>query len=318
MLRSSTQFSPVGKSEAFRRWGRLSAILATLAASVPHLAAQTTVYWDIDGTTAGAGGSTPSGTWTTTGTGKNWGNIGGTVKGAAWNNGDIAVFSAGTDAIGSYTVTIGSSVTAAGVFIEEGNPIIAGGTLSVTGNFDVASGRTATLSNTSTTIGGDITGSGVLVKSGTGTLTLGPSVNFGGSLELAAGTLALSGSIAVSTLHITGNSIIDFGTGTTTLSVGSLVIDSGATLTITNWTDLVDYFYATTFTGATTDSRGTGTAAQVVFSGISSSGTLWKSFDKQITPVPEPSTYGALFLMISAGGYLWHRRSKKVRVSQRA
>jgi len=54
--------------------------------------------------------------------------------------------------------------------------------------------------------------------------------------------------------------------------------------------------------------RGSGSASQVIFSGFSG-GTLWNR-QGQITPVPEPSTYGALFLTLAAGAYVWRRRRR--------
>ena len=85
---------------------RLSALLI-LAAAVQPSFAETTRYWDTDTTDqAGAGGSTPGGTWDTAAM-ANW-NISsdGTGVPGAWNSGDDAVFAAGTDATGAYTVNV--------------------------------------------------------------------------------------------------------------------------------------------------------------------------------------------------------------------
>ena len=85
----------------------LAVVLAVSATAV----AQSTVYWDIDGATPGAGGPTPSGTWS--GTAANWSSsAAGDVATAAWvsgtgaGDGNVAFFSAGSDATGSFTVTI--------------------------------------------------------------------------------------------------------------------------------------------------------------------------------------------------------------------
>ncbi len=91
-------------------------------------------YWDINGTTAGAGGATPSGTWSTTGSNANWNfNSAGTGNTYNWNNGDNAIFSAGTDATGTFTATISGGVTAHNITVEEGNVTIAGSTLTLAG-----------------------------------------------------------------------------------------------------------------------------------------------------------------------------------------
>src|SRR5262245_43596032 len=81
-----------------------------------------TTYWDINGATAGAGGATPTGTWDT-GTTANWTTDStGASATTTWSANDSAFFSAGTDASGSFTVTIPSLTTnaAAGVTVEEG------------------------------------------------------------------------------------------------------------------------------------------------------------------------------------------------------
>jgi hypothetical protein len=88
-------------------------------------------YWDIDGAIPGAGGPTPSGTWNSTAT--NWspaeaGDVttGTWVSGTAAGLGDIAVFSAGTDAVGSFTVTIEGTNNAAGILVKTGTVNISG------------------------------------------------------------------------------------------------------------------------------------------------------------------------------------------------
>src|SRR6478672_10628164 len=67
---------------------------------------QTTKYWDVDTIDQlGAGGPTPSGTWDTTTA--NWNiNADGSGVPTTWTAGDNAVFAAGSDATGSFTVTI--------------------------------------------------------------------------------------------------------------------------------------------------------------------------------------------------------------------
>ncbi|HEY8932311.1 MAG TPA: autotransporter-associated beta strand repeat-containing protein, partial [Rariglobus sp.] len=208
------------------------------------------------------------------------------------NSGLLTVSSGGTLQLNNFTETIDS--------------------LAGSGLIDLgASGHLVLGSNNgSSTFGGSIAGSGILEKIGSGSLTFNSSLNFTGELRLGGGTMALNGNnLTVTTLHITANSVIDFGTSAASLlSASTLVIDSGVTLTINGWADMVDYFMAGTFTGATVEVRGSGSASQVVFSGFSG-GTLWNR-QGQITPVPEPSTYGALFLTLAAGAYVWRRRRR--------
>jgi hypothetical protein len=116
-------------------------------------------YWDLNGTTAGAGSATPTGVWSTTVA--NWNPLAnGTGTTAVWNNGDAAVFSAGTDATGSFTVsfTNNQSVSASSITIEEGSPTInmtsgSGSTLSIgAGGITINSGATLTMSGSKLTV----------------------------------------------------------------------------------------------------------------------------------------------------------------------
>ena len=85
-------------------------------------------FWDLNGTTAGSGGTggtAPSGTWSTSLA--NWNPVAaGTSATAVWNNGDAAVFSAGSNATGSYTVNVSGSITASTITFEEGTVTLGG------------------------------------------------------------------------------------------------------------------------------------------------------------------------------------------------
>jgi len=96
-----------------------------------------TYYWDLNGPTTGAGGPTPSGTWDI-GTTMNWStDSAGGVATSAWANGNDAVFSAGTDATGAFSITLSGSPTAGNLTVEEGAVTISGGTtLGVGGGAD--------------------------------------------------------------------------------------------------------------------------------------------------------------------------------------
>jgi len=171
------------------------------------------VYWDTDGTTAGAGGATPAGTWKTSGgANKNWStSAAGTATTTVWTNDDIAVFSAGTDATGSYTVTVASAPTVDSIVIEEGNLTFNNSSLTLTGttpSIDVASGLTATFNT-------KLLGSNGLVKTGSGTLLLASTGNnYTGDTSVSAGTLQVG----------TGASILPTAT--------AVAVSSGATFEI--------------------------------------------------------------------------------------
>lgn len=283
----------------------VAGVAVFLGLSAFSLNAQTSLYWDSNGgldwntTTSGS----TARYWNPDSTGANGSRTN-------WTNGSIAVFSSGTtDYTGTYTINMGTAITAAGITIEEGNITLSGSnTLTLSGTSPVIN----VMTGTSLAISAPLSVTS-FTKTGAGTLTLGTSYNFSGTLGLNAGTLAIGSgaTLTVGTLHITGNSVIDFSAGASILNVGTLIIDSGATLTINGWSDLVDYFYATNFTGATTDTRGGSKVSQIVFSGSTGSNTIWLGLDKQLTPVPEPSSYGALFLGFAATGFLLRRRSRR-------
>src|SRR6185436_11912668 len=104
-----------------------------------------TNYWDGNDATPGAGVA-PSGTWSTDAF---WSNSPeGTNATTTWTTGDDAVFSAGTDATGEYTVTLGSA-TANSFRIEEGTVILGGsGAVTLgTGTATVEAGATLVTGN---------------------------------------------------------------------------------------------------------------------------------------------------------------------------
>jgi hypothetical protein len=151
-------------------------------------------------------------------------------------------------------------------------------------------GNDITIKGPGTTIfNSTIAGGGVFDKQGAGLLDFSGTISLS-ELRLGGGILLLdTANIAVTTLHITGNTILDFGTGGgSVFGVTTLLIDAGVTLTVNNWTNAVDLFTAQNNPGSTA-------LSQIVFTGYSGS-TGWQSWDKQIRPVPEPSTYGAIFM----------------------
>jgi fibronectin-binding autotransporter adhesin len=163
-----------------------AAVLATAASAF----AQDIRYWDINGPTPGAGGPTPSGTWNST-TGTNWSpNEAGDVETAAWvsgaaaGDGRVAFFSAGSDATGSFTVTIDGTNFASGMVVNQGTVNLAGaGIVGIgSGTVTVRQGTTLGINNQSR-----ITQSagGLLVLDG-GTLLMSNTGN-AGSLWTALG-----------------------------------------------------------------------------------------------------------------------------------
>lgn len=228
------------------------------------------------------------------------------------------------------------------------------GSLAGTGAGTLALGSGALIvgNANSTSYSGAITGTSTasLTKQGTGTLSLSGDINFGGNVTVtgtAGNTLAFSGNIpsiageltlgagsklvlnltgamhtlTIDTLHITGNTTIDFGASSNSiLNVNNLIIDSGVTLvSIINWTNASDFFFAQSWSGATLNTVGAGNPEiQITFSGYSPTQTAWLGNNpwngyNQITPAPEPATYG--FILMAAGvalvGYRRLRAGKK-------
>jgi hypothetical protein len=132
-------------------------------------------YWDIDTVSqAGAGGVAPNGTWNSSNATWSTGSTGLGVP-TTWTPGNVAVFAAGSDATGAYTVTVSGTQTLSGLTVEEGSVTQKGGTLDfgTTANvpINVAAGATFYEDNTATAYS-TFAGTGGLVKSGAGTLIL--------------------------------------------------------------------------------------------------------------------------------------------------
>ena len=173
-------------------------------------------YWDLNGAVTGAG-TAPSGTWDSTST--NWSSsASGTVATGPWAE-QNAIFSAGSDATGSYTVSISGTQVVVGLFVQSGTPTFTGGRLYFLGtgtyftNY-VAAGATAIFN---TPFGGtaapDKWGPGTAVYNGASTCS--------GYFTHNEGTLALGDNSALSTVRLevgdpTGAKIVTLKSADTT------------------------------------------------------------------------------------------------------
>ena len=191
------------------RWGTLALGFAAASWFSSTLRAANQ-YWDINGTTAGAGGAAPAGTWNSTNT--NWSSsTTGTTTTAVWISGNTAVFSAGTTATGTFTVTTSSTpsvLTVGGIIFQEGAVTLSGSLIQIgpfDATFDVASALTATM-------GCPITGAHAVTKTGAGTLVYTSTSNsYSGGTTINAGVLT-----------ITTDANLGAPTGTVTLNGGTL------------------------------------------------------------------------------------------------
>jgi autotransporter-associated beta strand protein len=179
------------------------------------------------------------------------------------------------------------------------------------GTIQVADASTLNFSST-------ITGPGelTLALGGTGVFNLTSDVTFGGTLNLSGGTLRLTdATFAIGTFHITGNTILDFSGSSSTLDITHLIIDDGVNVTVRNWQNGSDFLLAQTWQGATINTRGEGDETKVIFDPPgtdpgNSDDTAWLPYDGstgEITPVPEPSTYGAILLGLCVAAVGWRR-----------
>ncbi len=252
----------------------------------------------ISGAITGTGGLTKDGTGTVTLSGAN-GYLGTTT------------ISSGTLALGASERLANSNVISLGAL---GTLDLAGfdetiASVSGSGSVDFGSAGTSALSLTSgvSNFSGQLLGTGELIIGPGATFTLGADLtNTNIKITLAGGTLNLNGFTGtLGNLSVTATSTIDFGSSSNSaLTVQSIAITGGASiLNINSWSDAQDYFYSNTNPGA----QGAPPTNQIVFDGFAGNDTRWQSFDKQVTPVPEPSTYGAMLLAGMAGLLGWRR-----------
>lgn len=190
------------------------------------------------------------------------------------------------------------------------------GTLAGLGALDFGTSGSLTLTG-NTTFSGSFAGTGTLIVSSGVTLTLGADFNAAGvTIVLAGGTLDVNGSNSVfAGLSLTDNSIIDFDAGQDSIiRFGSLSLGS-YTLAVYGWTDTQDYFYSTAAPGT----QGNPPLNQITFGPSggppwTGENTTWIPFDQQVTPVPEPSTYGAM-LMGAGLVFFGYRRWRQQRAA---
>ncbi|MCU0795459.1 MAG: autotransporter-associated beta strand repeat-containing protein [Akkermansiaceae bacterium] len=199
---------------------------ATLLGTFSATAAD--VFWDINGDVAGPGGIAPSGNWEDA----NWSTSGsGEAVTSNWaGGGDVAVFSAGTEATDPFTVTTSAAQAIAGINVEEGTPTIDGtGSLSIT---DPGS-PFRVISNAFINV--PITGTGGIRKVGSGTLNLLGNNSFSGGVRIEGGKVVLGGNVDV----ISGG--LTFGWNNTG-SVQDLDIIAGADVTVDRFV-MADWYY---------------------------------------------------------------------------
>ncbi len=154
----------------------------------------------MNGASSGVGGPAATGSWSNTNNNWNTASDGSSATPGIWTASDTAVFAAGTDATGAYTVTIINQETAAGLTLEEGSVSIGAGsstgvTLQGMGTLSVAAN--ATMNINSTLVGTDSNADG-FVKSGDGTLIFSQNELIEGERDINGGVLKISNQLNIS------------------------------------------------------------------------------------------------------------------------
>ncbi len=201
------------------------ALFVFAATLLPQTIFAGNLYWDINGATAGAGGPSPSGTWDTSST--DWTtSSAGTAVTTTWTDGNTAVFSAGTDATGSYTITLSGTQTPGAVTFADGAATLSGGTLTLGGGGVV----TVNASPVKGIISSVISGSVGLTKVNSGELVLTAANIFSGNLTNQGGTLTLNNSSAASSGSIVFNPL---GANTAVLTSSNASMSIGNSISLT-------------------------------------------------------------------------------------
>jgi hypothetical protein len=194
------------------------------------------LYWDANGSTAGAGGATPTGNWNNAALNFNTDSTGGTggTRTANSLSTDPVVFTAGADGTGTYTVNVTGTQNAASLAVARGNVTLAGGAIS-TPSVDVASGATATLT------GALSSPTSALAKTGAGTLKV-AKLPQGHDVSITNGRMQVSDSSPTFPSHPAGDDAA-------VSRPRSLAITSGATLDLGNNDMIVAYGASTPYAG---------------------------------------------------------------------
>lgn len=159
------------------------------------------LYWDKNGSSPGAGGPTPTGTW---GVDAYWNDTAdgtGTNASQSWPGGATVAFSAGSDATGVFTINVSGTQTGLyDMHFDEGTVTLQGGSLQM-GTFPSPGGRLISalpgitgILNTVLATDGTVTN---LTKYKMGTIVFGSNNTYACSTTIEGGTLQLGISNAI-------------------------------------------------------------------------------------------------------------------------
>ena len=230
---------------------------------------------------------------------------------------------------GNLTLSGSGDVTLGGSALNVGNVVISGSgdttlntQISASGSFTQSGSGTTTFGGSGTNYfdsvsitGGEVVldkTSGYALQTGGAVTIAGAELVFAGDNQVANWTDVTLGdgvtlylndtSQSIDHLTITGDAIIDFGSGGSAFDVNSLTFSGDHTLTILNWNDTVDVFLADVNPGSD--------LPRVVFDGYGGAGWSGGSISPG-APVPEPGACGLLTLGTLLVSAAWRRRGVK-------
>jgi autotransporter-associated beta strand protein len=214
-------------------------IAITVATTFISSPAAAQLYWDIDGTTDGAGGMAPSGMWDGATTNWNTDPTGGESGVITSWDGTSATFSAGSDAAGNYSITVDGTQFVNGIIFDSGSPTLNGGQLSLTGSPNTIQVDASVVA----TINSVLQGTG-LTKTGDGTLVLGGDNNIFAGATLT-GVININGGMVVipsgAPAGVLGDTVNNTNSGV--LANGNTAVNDGATLSIGGTYESPDMLY---------------------------------------------------------------------------
>ncbi|HCN78548.1 MAG TPA: hypothetical protein DIT13_15305 [Verrucomicrobiales bacterium] len=189
------------------------------------------LYWDTNGSTPGSGNAAPSGVWNLSA--QNWNNDQGDGTPLIWLNDGTgqAVFSAGSDATGAYTVNLsaGEIIRLAALSLRSGSLTLTADAAADVLDFGTMTAALVVEAGSVLDVQTQVLGTAGLIKSGTGVLRLadaGPS----GAWNVSNGRLILGANQSVTTLTLGGSS-----TSVAALELeDGIVLDLGGNITLTS------------------------------------------------------------------------------------
>lgn len=212
----------------------LAAIVITITITPALRAAD--LYWDVNNDTTGSGNA--GGTWDTSTT-ANWSTLAdGTAIAETFQDGDAAIFSAGADGTGSWTVNVSGSVQPASItFKENGTKTLSGGEISVALSPVISSAGRGNGFNYN--ISSKLTGTGSITLAANGA-TSDSGDGVGGNLTLNNNTNDFTGDVTITSGVVNFSSDAAFGNSSNDIIIqGGGLVCTAATNSLPSTRDII-------------------------------------------------------------------------------